>query len=352
MTANVSCRLLEVDYSAIEGVLVGWYLRDPVYIRLAKCGIHAAVTARKVGIDVDLGAPDAELTKVLKQVKKQHQSAYELCKRVVHGNNYGLTPFGMVEQFPEHFPTVKIAEEVQAHYYTLAPKLPEWHQEIRQQAKKLGYLGGPTAPGAAPSKWDHPYGYRHWFWDVLSYQPTDEFTARKWLRSEKWKHRIVYLHGRPFKVQLGGDAKRVIAFYPQSTAAGRLKEAELDLFDPESPDYIGDCYFGRTPLLGPIHDSLLLHIPARCFERVVETVCRVMSRPTSHLPCPPEWNLGPHLAIGVAAKAGKDWASMMELDIPSTADGVRTYATSVDDAPLLPRDADDQESWDALRRVV
>ena len=49
-------------------------------------------------------------------------------------------------------------------------------------------------------------------------------------------------------------------------------------------------------------------------------------------------------------KAGKDWAHMTDLVVHD----VVNMPTNVDmdDAPLLPRDAADQESWDALRRVV
>jgi hypothetical protein len=269
---------------------------------------------------------------------------------VTGNSNYGLTTFGMVEQFPSVFPTIKDAEKVLSYYYHLVPGLPVWHRTLREQAKKNGYLGG--APPA------HPFGYRHWFWDVYGYQPTDEVTARRWVRDPARKDRIVMLHGRPFKVVWGNDSKRVIAFFPQSTAAGVLKRAELRLFLPESSDYIGDAYFGRTPLRAPIHDSLLMEVPNRAWDRVVETVVRVMQDPIPELPLPAEWSMGSHLRIGVAAKAGKNWAPKTEgnpagmIDLPTPGLEAGEITPGVESSPGLPWDEADWDDWKALERVV
>lgn len=322
ITADVSCRLLEVDFAGIEGIIVGRCLWKhaidpdgaPQYIRLARNDIHSAVTAMMIGQTIDLTADEDSVRAQLAAIKKAHAFERDLAKRVVHGSNYGLTTFGLVEKFPEFFPNLKAAQKVFDAYHALAPGLPKWHTALRKQARDTGFLGGPTLPGAVPAVWDHEYGYRHWFWDVLSYQPCDEFTARKWLKDPSRRDRIVQMHGRWFKVRYGGDSNRVVSFYPQSLGAGRLKEAQLRLFLPWSDDYIGDCYFGRTPLLGPIHDSLLLHVPNRCWDRVVEIVARVMQEPSPYLPIPREWAWGPNLPIGVAAKAGRNWAPSVDED--------------------------------------
>lgn len=355
-TADVSCRLMEVDYAGIEAVLTGYNLRHisldgaKAYIRLAKLGVHAAVTALAINKPADLSWPDDELGEYLKEIKESHPVEYDRSKRTVHGSNYGLTPFGAVEQFPSAYPTLKHAQQFFQFYYALAPALPVFHADVRKQAKAVGFLGGPTAPSKAPTRWDHPFGYRHWFWDVLSYQPTDEVTARKWLKDHNRRERITYLHGRPFKIIWGGDSKRVIAFYPQSTAAGVLKRAELRLFHPDSPDYIGDAYFGRTPLLGPIHDALFLHVPNRIYDRVLAIVTRVMQDEIPQLPLPVEWKMGNFLRIGVEAKGGLNWSksSMKKLAIDPITFGQET----LDDPPLLPREDADSEEWDALGRAV
>lgn len=378
ITADVSCRLLEMDFSGIEALLTGRCLwahgfsseGARQYIRLARLGMHAAVTSLKVDRPVDLSQPDPTVRQALNEIKKAHPKEYDTSKRTVHANNFGMSTFGMVEKFPEFFPNLKAAEIFQGYYYALAPDLPRWHTALRKQAREVGYLGGPTLPGAVASIWDHPYGYRHWFWDVLSYQPTDDFTARKWLKDPARKDRIVQLHGRWFKVKFGGDSNRVIAFFPQSTAAGRLKEVELRLFLPWSPDYIGDCYFGRTPLLGPIHDSLLLHIPNRCFDRVVEIVARVMQEPSRYLPIPADWQWGPYLPIGVSAKAGRNWAPKID-DAEQAKLRAKDYEVALNydgmedieipawvpnagaDDPVLPREGEGEEDdWNMLKRVV
>jgi hypothetical protein len=311
-------------------------------MRLSRLGLYAAVIGQMLGEPVDLSGSDVEVQAALRALKEAHRPQYELAKRVVLGSGYGLTPHGMVEQFPESFPTLALAQQVQAYYYQLAPEVPAWQLRVQQRAKTMGYLGGRPAPSHPPTEWDHPYGYQHWFWDVLSYRPIDDYTARQWQRTEQGRARIVSLHGRPFQVVPGGDAKRVIAYYPQSTISGRLKEAELDLFLPDSPTYIGDCYFGRTPLLAPIHDALLLHIPTRCFDRVAEIVCQVMGRPSPALPCDPAWQMGSHLAIGVEAKTGRHWGAMEALTM-----GEREGSSIV----LRPPE-ESREEWDALARAL
>ncbi len=355
--ADVSCSLLEFDFSGIEAVLTGrclWqhgFNSDGArqYMRLARLGMHAAVTALKLGQPIDLSQPDDVVKPQLDAIKEEHPLVYDTSKRTVHANNFGMTIWGMCEKFPEFFPTQKAAQEFQEYYYALAPDLPKWHHALRTRARGKGYLGGIATRGQDPSIWDHPYGYRHWFWDVLGYKPVNEFTAHKWLRDPLRAHRIIYMHGRPFKVSLGGDGNRVVAFYPQSTSSGRLKEAELDLFlNPDDSDYIGDAYFGLTPLLGPIHDSLFLHVPNRAVDRVTEIVGRVMQRPSEYLPIPEEWGWGTHLSIGVEAKIGKNWADMEKIALPET---VTMWAGS--DPQVLPREGEgDELDWRQLARRV
>jgi hypothetical protein len=118
------------------------------------------------------------------------------------------------------------------------------------------------------------------------------------------------INGRWFGIDWGEDSKRVIAFYPQSTAAGVLKRSIRALFHPDSPSYIGDAYYGKTPLRAPIHDSLLLEVPDREWDRVLEAVYREMLRPVLEQPMPQAWGLGPYLTVGVEAKVGRglsDW---------------------------------------------
>lgn len=328
IVASPGCRLLEVDYSGIEGVETGWLAGDPDYIRLAYLGVHAYLTSHLIGKAASLSWSDADLAMYFGEIKKKYPVEYDRSKRCVHGNNYGLTIHGMVENFPESFPDLKEAKRVQELYFALAPKLQAFHNRCRDKAYEFGRLGGPPSEDyyeLTQSGQHHPYAYRHWFWGVQSYRPVNEQEYRKaqylgkknqTLRSNGIPSGYVIMNSRPFKVQLGEDSKRVIAFYPQSIAAGRLKEAELELFHPESSDYIGDRYYGRTPLRAPIHDSLLLEVPDREWDYVVQQVVAVMRRPEYRQPCPAEWGIGDYLRVGVAAKAGKDWMHMEEIQLP------------------------------------
>ena len=361
-SADVSCRLLEVDYAGIENVLTGYYLwkhgvataeEAYQYIRWGQLGLHAAVTALYVGDPAFPAWPDDQIKAHLSKIKKSQPVKYDIVKRVDHGTGYGLTPYGMVEMFPEYFKSISDAAHVQSFLFKLAPGLPKWHHALRRQSKDHGMLGGTSAPGTPPSRWDHPFGYRHWFWDVLAYKPCDEVTARKWLGDPARAGRIVNLHGRWFKVEYGGDSKRVIAFYPQSTGSGVLKRAELRLFHPESPDYIGDAYFGRTPLLHPIHDALFLHLPVAIYDRVLAIVVRVMQDEIRQLPIPPEWGMGKYLRINVAAKGGRTWDSrdMHEVPVAPIVYDQRVVS-SVEDSDVIARDDADEELWDLLARRI
>jgi uracil-DNA glycosylase family 4 len=317
VVSATECRLLEVDYSGIEAVLVGWFARSPAYIRLAKQGVHAGLASHVIGEPYDPTWDDQTLAAYLLDIKKRtktdrNDSLYDICKRVVHGSGYCLTPFGMQRNFPEQFPTVAKAEKLQKIYFSMAPDIPAWQTLVQRFAHDHGYLGGPGDP-----PFGHPYGYRHWFWSVVGYQ---RLTMAQYLRRQSKGQPVTMVNNVPYSVVHAEDAKRAVAFLPQSTAAAILKEAMLELFaNPEGANYVGDAYFGRTPLRAPIHDSLLLEVPLRVWDRTLERVLRVMQAPLPALPCPPAWGLGLSLSIGVEAKAGSNWAAMAVIDERVTA---------------------------------
>ena len=125
------------------------------------------------------------------------------------------------------------------------------------------------------------------------------------------------INGRWFAIKDGEDAKRTIALYPQSTSSGVLKRSARALFGRrDHPSYIGDAYFGRTPLRAPIHDSFLLEVPHRSWDRVIEKVAREMLRPVIEQPLPAAWGMGSHLSIGVEAKAGANWLDVEPVEMP------------------------------------
>jgi uracil-DNA glycosylase family 4 len=343
IVAEVGCRLLECDFSAIEAKHTGWLSRDSVYIRLAGLGVHAALASYILKRPYDPKWSDQDLGAYFKEIKKAEVLIYDRAKHFIHAKNYGLTTYGMVLQFPQIFPTLKVAQEYEAIFYQMAPKVPSWHHQTQQRAAKQHYLGGPG---------DHPYDYKHWFWSVYTYKKLTQ--GQYWSLVQRWKKAgkaiddlpVTMINGQPFKIGLGEDGKRALAFYPQSIAAGNLKEVLLRLFDPDSPSYIGDAYYGKTPLRAPIHDSLLLEVPDRQWDRVFEAVCREMLRPIKEQPLPEDWGLGPYLQIGVAAKVGHSWGETEDLHVP----GLTDLGVSTDD--LWIAEDEDAEDLFGLRRIL
>lgn len=312
VVASPGTRLAEFDFSGIEAVLSGWFMRDPEYIRLAKLGVHAALASHVLKRPYDPRWSDTDLAAYFEDIKKAEEVIYDRCKRTVHGTNYGLTEYGMVRNFPENFPTLAVARKFKATYAEMAPALPKWHRQLRERAYAQNYLGGPG---------DHPFGYKHWFWSVLGFR---SIPYPVYLKRQKRHEPVTTIQGKYFAITLGDDAKRCVAFYPQSTAAGVLKEVMLRLFDPEQPNYIGEAYYGRTPFRAPIHDSLLLEIPHRVWDAVVEKVFTEMLRAVPELPL--DWipvadrqrlGMGTALSIGVKAKQGLDWKAMEGLACPT-----------------------------------
>lgn len=605
-----SCRLLEVDFSAIEAKLTGWCARLPEVIRLAGLGIHGALASHILGRPYDPDAPDADLKSLFEEIKEAHFPVYDRAKRAVYGDFYGQTAYGMMMTFPENFPTLKEATKYKTLLHKMAPGLPRWQTEVRERAYRQNFLGGPG---------DHPFGYKHWFWSVLGFRAIPEHVYHKRIRAGE---PCTIIQGRHYAVTLGEDAKRClppdtpvwmgdytyralgdvrvgdvvigwkrgagpklpsrgrpgtaymarnkayrtdhlvratvlathqyldttltlhmasgrrirctadhqwnvlrrheyewrqakelrvgdtvmrvdaedpgecppelreraawlggfydgegshrgitqavntdgdllqyaeetlralgfetthqvyqrsagwkrvvylawgggrqaalkfrrwvpsrrfaaqwadrmiltarfrtpdtvvaieanplvepvacittttgnfvadgycshncVAFYPQSIAAAILKEALLRLFDPDSPSYIGDAYFGRTPLRAPIHDSGLFEIPDRCFDRVFERIVFEMTKAVPELPL--DWiapaerarlKLGTHLHIGVAAKAGRDWHSVEKLTLP-VFDHQKALGVPVDDEMGFPVEDLEEEDFDSMRTV-
>ncbi|HET9253885.1 MAG TPA: DNA polymerase [Pseudonocardiaceae bacterium] len=361
IVADPGYRIVEIDYGGTEGVDTGWMIGDPVYIRLATLGVHAYLTAhllheKKILQTVpDLSWSDSDLVFLFKEIKKYYPADYDRAKRCVHGNNYGLTVYGMHETFPEDFPTLKDAQYTQDLYYALCPKLPEFHERVRAIAYDQGYLGGPFVDDytlLTRSGKHHPFGYRHWFWGVQSVRPLTEVAYRKlqWIAKNRLKRenhpRVRIINRRPFEVVPGEDSKRVIALFPQSITAGKLKEAQLNLLHPESRTFIGHAAEGKTPLLHPIHDSLLFHFPDRVWEWAASIAVLVMRAPCLQMPCPEEWGIGSHIRTNVEVKVspvGGSWAECEPVPIDD-----RLPETAID-ATYLPIDEEDLDEVDDLK---
>lgn len=321
VVASPGCRLLEVDFSSIEAIKVGERARDPEYIRLAKLGIHSGMCTHVLGRPFDkawLKDRVGDLKAMFDEIKfskdEKVKKIYDTTKRFVHGKAYGLTVYGMTQQFPELFPNLDVARRYEQIFNQFAPKVVAWQRQTQERAARDHYLGGAG---------DHPYGYKHWFWAVFTFK---KITMAQYYRhvalAEKFKVEpsVTLINEIPFKISHGEDAKRTLAFYPQSIAAGDLKEVEIALFDPDSPSFIGDAYYGRTPLRGPIHDSLLLEIPDAQWDRCCEKIFMEMQRPLGNQPIPADWDMGPYLVNNIGAKVGHDWEKMERLAVTGFSD--------------------------------
>lgn len=306
VVAAPGCRLMSMDYSGIEAVMVGYFSGDPAYIRLAKLGVHAFVESnmlfhitKQIGEPASLSWSDSDLRAHFKEIKERFSAEYDQSKRVVHGYNYGLTEYGLSETYPELFPKRTLAKRLIDLYVAVCPKLAPWQAKVRELAHRQKYLGGPGT---------HPFSYKHWFFSVLSYR----------------KYKSTWVEA------LGDDAKKAVAFFPQSAAAGTIAEAALALFeDPNSPNWIGDCGpGGRTPLRAIIHDDLTFEVRDEMAEFLRAAVISEMTKGIEEMPCPEEWGLGEYLTVGVAAKEGLNWAPAGE----GNPEGMRGVESVADDS--------------------
>ena len=252
--------LIEADSAAIEAVIVGYCAQSPRYIRAAKAGIHDIFMShvrayREGGRGIDIALADKDLIDACRAAKKEDatrpalQQIRDACKRVIHGTNYGLSPYGMHDEYPDEFPTQRVATELQEMYLSLFPEIKQWMRTTRELADRQTFL-------------DNHYQYRHYFYAVT-----------------KWNSKYQ-------RFDLGNDAKRCIAFLPQSDASAIQTEDLLTLAAHHDV---------RTMLRLIIHDSHVLECPIGCVPDICDLLYRTMSRPRPELG---------GLEIGVEVKFG------------------------------------------------
>lgn len=208
------CVLVELDYKALEAQLVGYLAGDMDYLKAAKLGVHAILQSHVVGSPIDLKQPDADIKRIIKVLKHDDPDMYDTCKHVVHGSNYLGTPKKMRMEFPEAFSSVGAAKKMQDLYFiTIAKKVKRWQQRTLYEAYQQHYL-------------ETVFGVRHYFWDVLHY--------------------------RGNQLEWGTDAKKAVAFRPQSMGASILTRAITRL--KKYPEVF-------RMLRQLIHDSIVAEVP-------------------------------------------------------------------------------------------
>lgn len=277
----------ERDFSAIEAVLVGYFAGSARYIRFAKLGVHDYLASHLLGRPADLSWSDNDLRGLFREIKKHDKETRDIAKRVVHLSNYMGTPRKMAYEYPETFGSTKEAGRLQGLYFDLFPEIKRWHRELavrvdgtKQRTRDEGVAEAvdPWTLGVCYAK--NPFGYVHHFYNVLDWEKIGD----EWVSS------------------FGEDAKRLVSFLPQSTAAAIIKQAAKRIYY-EHPQV------GETLRL-LIHDSILGEALEEDAEKCLEVSAAIMEAPIPELPLDPSWQLGEYLSIGTEAKVGKSWGSM------------------------------------------
>jgi hypothetical protein len=249
IVARPGHRFVQADSSAIEAVIQGLKMGDPKYMELATQSIHAWVVAKKNGI---------EWTGTEEQVsylKANFKDDYNKMKTVNYLTNFGGGPYLMWKTDRKSFPTKESAERAQQELFRLMPSLPAYHHNVRSRAQKESFL---TIPG---------WNYRHYYYDVFT---QDKFGNTK----------------------LGKDAKRVVALYPQGSAALFLRENALLLgYGDEAAEWLGieplglrdGGYREWIPANFLVHDGYTLEPPDGKEWEAAEALEKVLTRPIKQL---------------------------------------------------------------------
>lgn len=281
------------DFSGIEAKLVGYFAGSATYTRAASLGVHAFLSSHLAGRPASWDWTDADLSAYFAQLKKEfkrdNSPLYDTAKRVVHGSNYMMTPKKMVYEYPETFPTVRDASRLQGIYFELFPEIRKWHRELclRVDGTKRRVSVAPVEEDERVDPWtlgvcyaQNPYGYVHRFYNVLDWTKV----GTEWV----WT--------------FGEDAKRLVSFLPQSTAAAIIKKAARLIWE-EHPD-IADTLrlLIHDEVFGECHNSLL--------ERCLEVSRIIMEAPQTEMPLDPSWKMGEYLTVATEAKTGQRWSEM------------------------------------------
>jgi uracil-DNA glycosylase len=264
------------DFSGIEAQLVGVHAGDREFLRLAKIDIHSYFTAHNLNRlgklpNEDLPSlswSDKDLGDYLRTIKKRFKAERDVGKRCIHAGNYRVGAYKLQEEHPEWFPKVKEAAMALGLFYEVFPSINRWHERICLQANKDVIAR-------------NSFGHAHRFYQVIKW----EKVGRKW----EWSY--------------ADDAKRLIAFGPQSDAALIGRRA------------VKNCYYNYPSNMAQwlrlfIHDELFVECPAdRAFE--ADSILQYeMERPIPEIPLDPSWGFGTHLKIESEGKRGNCWAEM------------------------------------------
>jgi uracil-DNA glycosylase family 4 len=255
--AAPGCVLVELDFKSLEAQIVGFLAEDPDYIRAAKLGVHAILQSHVMGRPISLSLKDRDIKEMARGLKRLDATLYDACKHTVHLSNYLGSPKRMRMEYPDLFKTVGEAKKLQDMYFaTIAKKVKTWQQKMLYTAYQ------------PPHCLTNSFGYRHYFFDVLHY--------------------------RGQQLEWGTDAKKAVAFLPQSSGAGVISEALKKL--AKIPEI-----FGMVRMM--IHDSLVCEVPIEKLVWAVGILKECMEAPLPQLG---------GLSIEVEVVVGRSWGTTID----------------------------------------
>jgi hypothetical protein len=282
------------DSSAIEALIQGWWMNDPLYMDLATKSVHAWVVAKKRGIEWTGTEEQVEF------LKANYKNDYNQMKTTNYLTNFGGGPMMLHKSFPDTFPTMKSAEDAQNMLYAMLPKLKEYHHWVRTKAHKETFL---ELPG-----WRH----RHTYWDVFG--PSKDGT-----------------------IKLGKDAKKCVAMFPQGCAAAFGRDnLLLFAYGDLACDWLdiprmglGEGILQWMPANVFVHDGYNFEVPMDQVDYVKDYIEKVLTRPIKQLA---GLRVGCEIDVG---PEGGNWASHHPEKNPMGMKGVKVVRVPVVPPPAL-----------------
>ena len=236
--------LVAADFKAIQAIIIGYLAEDNDFIKAAKLGVHAILASHvlcRQGIwpaPINLQANEFEIATKIAELKLNFKKAYDDAKTCTYSSSFGGTPFKMHMEFPENFPKLKDAKDLQDLYFsTIGRGIRAWHTKILDEAQRKCYL-------------ESSFGQRHYFWNVFTYNTKSR------------------------KMEWGPDAKKALAFLPQAIERIVMTEAVKRLFKKGLGKY----------LRWIIHDGLEpCEIPIDLAPEIIPQIREELERPVPEL---------------------------------------------------------------------
>lgn len=269
------------DFKTIEALLVGWFANSPAYYRLARLDVHSFVTAHALhsiehtlpAADVpDLSWSDADLLECLGGIKKRFPRKRTIYKRGVHSWNYMASAYNTQEVLLNELGYLVSLPELtkvrDLYLGELFPEIPKWWETLTLQAHANPCVVTPS-------------GFPKRFYNVRSFN----------LGAGGWESTF------------GPEAKELVAFPPQHTAAYILKLSLKEMwYDYREP--VGES------LRLPIHDEAFGECRNSDLEDCLNRSRLAMERERPFLPLDPSWGEGEFITVGTEAAVGRCWGEM------------------------------------------